>query len=85
MFMTWLAEKKQSGLEPSANAIDEAGWIFALDHSPAPARSQGNSVSVEGEEICELILIDSRASVQCALLNMAKRMVFDKQRERDIC
>ena len=33
------------GHEQSANAIEEDGWIFALDH--------------EHEELCELIMIDS--------------------------
>ena len=36
------------GREQSANAIEEDGWIFALDH--------------EHEELCELIMIDSGAS-----------------------
>ena len=37
------------GHEQSANAIEEDGWIFVLDH--------------EHEELCELIMIDSGASV----------------------
>ena len=37
------------GHEQSANAIEEEGWIFALDH--------------EHEKLCELIMIDSGASV----------------------
>ena len=37
------------GHEQSADAIEEDGWIFALDH--------------EHEELCELIMIDSGASV----------------------
>ena len=37
------------GHEQSANAIEEDGWIFASDH--------------EHEELCELIMIDSGASV----------------------
>ena len=37
------------GHEQSANAIEEDGWIFALDH--------------EHEELCELIMIDTGASV----------------------
>ena len=45
----WLAEKKTVGHEQSANSIEEDGWIFALDH--------------EHEELCELIMIDSGASV----------------------
>ena len=48
-FSGWLAEKKSVGHEQSANAIEEDGWIFALDH--------------EHEELCELIMIDSGASV----------------------
>ena len=48
-FSAWLAEKKTVGHEQSANAIEEDGWIFALDH--------------EHEELCELIMIDSGASV----------------------
>ena len=38
------------GHEQSANSIEEDGRIFALDH--------------EHEEFCELIVIDSGASVQ---------------------
>ena len=37
------------GHEQSANSIEEDGWIFALDQ--------------EHEELCELIMIDSGASV----------------------
>ena len=48
-FSAWLAEKKTVGHEQSANSIEEDGWIFALDH--------------EREELCELIMIDSGASV----------------------
>ena len=48
-FSAWLAEKKTVGQEQSANSIEEDGWIFALDH--------------EHEELCELITIDSGASV----------------------
>ena len=48
-FSAWLAEKKTVGHEQSANSIEEDGWIFALDH--------------EHEEFCELIMIDSGASV----------------------
>ena len=48
-FSAWLAEKKTVGHEQSANSIEEDGWIFALDH--------------EHEELCELIMIDSGASV----------------------
>ena len=48
-FSAWLAEKKTVGHGQSANAIEEDGWIFALDH--------------EHEESCELIMIDSDASV----------------------
>ena len=44
-----LAEKKTVGHEQSANSIEEDGWIFALDQ--------------EHEELCELIMIDSGASV----------------------
>ena len=47
-FSAWLAEKKTVGHEQSANAIEE-GWIFALDR--------------EHEELCELIIIESGASV----------------------
>ena len=47
--LAWLAEKKTVGHEQSANAIEEEGWFFALDH--------------EHEELCELIMIDSCASV----------------------
>ena len=47
-FSAWLAEKKTVGHEQSANAIEEDGWIFALDH--------------EHEELCELIMMDSGAS-----------------------
>ena len=31
-FLAWLAEKRMVGHEQSANAIEEDGWIFALDH-----------------------------------------------------
>ena len=48
-FSAWLAEKHTVGHEQSANAIEEDGWIFALDH--------------EHEELCEMIMIDSGASV----------------------
>ena len=48
-FSAWLAEKKTVGHERSANAIEEDGWIFALDH--------------EHEGLCELSMIDSGASV----------------------
>ena len=48
-FSAWLAEKKTVGHEQSANSIEEDEWIFALDH--------------EHEELCELIMIDSDASV----------------------
>ena len=48
-FSAWLAEKKTVGHEQSANSIEEDGWIFALDQ--------------EHEELCELIMIDSGASV----------------------
>ena len=44
-----VSEKRTVGHEQSANAIEEDGWIFALDH--------------EHEELCELIMIDSGASV----------------------
>ena len=33
-FSVWLAEKKQVGHEPSANAIEEAGWILILTFEP---------------------------------------------------
>ena len=49
-FSPWLAEKKTVGHEKSVNSIEEDGWIFALD--------------LEHEELCELIMIDSGASVQ---------------------
>ena len=48
-FSAWLAEKKTVGHEQSANAIEEEGWIFALDQ--------------EHEGLCELIMIDRGASV----------------------
>ena len=48
-FSAWLAEKKTVGHEQSAHSIEEDGWIFVLDH--------------EHEELCELIMIDSGASV----------------------
>ena len=48
-FSAWLAEKKTVGHEQSANSIEEDGWIFALDQ--------------EHEELCELTMIDSGASV----------------------
>ena len=48
-FSAWLAEKKSVGHEQSANAIEEDRWTFALDH--------------EHEELWELIMIDSGASV----------------------
>ena len=54
-FSAWLAEKKTVGHEQSANAIEEDGWIFALDH--------------EHEELCELIMIGSGASVHASLVN----------------
>ena len=48
-FSAWFAEKKTVGHGQSANAIVEDGWIFAVGH--------------EHEELCELIMIDSGASV----------------------
>ena len=48
-FSAWLAEKKTVGHEQSANSIEEDERILALDH--------------EHEELCELIMIDSGASV----------------------
>ena len=48
-FSTGLAEKKTVGHEQSANSIEEDGWIFALNQ--------------EHEELCELIMFDSGASV----------------------
>ena len=48
-FATWVAEKKSAGHEQSANSIEEVGWIFALEQ--------------EHEELCELIMGDSGASV----------------------
>ena len=48
-FATWVAEKKSAGHEQSANSIEEVGWIFALEQ--------------EHEELCELIMVDSGASV----------------------
>ena len=48
-FSACLAETKTVGHEQSANAIEEDGWICALDR--------------EHEELCELIMIDSGASV----------------------
>ena len=49
-FSASLAEMNTVGHDQSANAIEEDGWIFALDH--------------EHEELCELIMIDSGASVR---------------------
>ena len=43
------------GHEQSANSIEEDGWICALDH--------------EHEELCELIMIDSGASVHVCRLD----------------
>ena len=48
-FSARLAEKKTVGHEQSAKSIEEDGWIFALNQ--------------EHEELCELIMIDSGASV----------------------
>ena len=48
-FSAWFAEKKTVGPEQSANSIEEDGWIFTLNQ--------------EHEELCELIMIDSGASV----------------------
>ena len=48
-FSAWLAEKKTVGHQQSASSIEEDGWIFALNQ--------------EHEELCELIIIDSGASV----------------------
>ena len=48
-FSAWLAEKKTVGHEQSANSIEEDGWIFALNQ--------------EHEELCELIVVGSGASV----------------------
>ena len=53
-FSAWLAEKRTVGHGQSVNAIEEYGWIFALDH--------------EHEEPCELIMIDSGASVHACPL-----------------
>ena len=61
-FSAWLAEKKTVGHEQSGNFIEEDGWIFALDH--------------EHEELCELIMVDSGASVHVCPLTMAKRTDF---------
>ena len=69
-FSAWLAEKKTVAHEQSANAIEEDGWIFALSH--------------EHEELCELIMIDSRQSA-CAHLIMAKRTDFANRVKRDHC
>ena len=66
-YSIWLAEKKTAGHEPSANAVEEAGWIFALDQSPITAGSQSEIVAAGQEELCELIMIDSGASVHVCL------------------
>ena len=78
-FSAWLAEKKTVGREPSANAIEEAGWIFALEQGPNSIENQSNLAINEHEELCELIMI------ACALLSMAKRTAFANRRKRDHC
>ena len=71
-FSAWLAEKKTVVHEQSANAIEEDGWIFALDH--------------EHEELCELIMIDSVASVHvCPFDHGQKRTDFANRVKRDHC
>ena len=37
-FTAWLAEKKQTGHEPSANAIEDDGSIFCLGPKPGPSQ-----------------------------------------------
>ena len=70
-FSAWVAEKKTVGHEQSVNAIEEDGWIFALDH--------------EHEELCELVMIDSGASVHVCPLMIAKRTDFANRVKRDHC
>ena len=57
-FSAWLAEKKTVGHEQSASSTKEDGWIFALEH--------------EHEELCELIMIDSGASVHVCPLDLGQ-------------
>ena len=68
-FSAWLAEKKTMGHEQSANAIEEDGWIFALDH--------------EHEELCELIMIDSGASVHVCTADHGQENGLHKSSELD--
>ena len=58
-----LAEKKTVGHEPSANAIEEARWIFALEQGPNTIENHSSPAISEHEELCELIIIDSGVSV----------------------
>ena len=55
------------GQEQSANSIEEDGWVFALDH--------------EHEELCELIVVVSGASVHVC----PPRVDFANRVKRDHC
>ena len=59
------------GHEQSADAIEEDGWIFALDH--------------EHEELCELIMIDGRASVHACPPERGQKNDSANRRKRDHC
>ena len=63
-FPAWLADKKTVGHEQSANSIEEDGWIFELDH--------------EHEELFELIMIDSGASVHVCPLDHGQKIGLRK-------
>ena len=64
--------------EPSASAIEEAGWIFALTSEPTGGRNDG--ATREEEEFCELTVIDSEHRFMCAIEVTSKRTVCDTRR-----
>ena len=66
-FSAWQLEKKTVGHEQRANAIEEDGLIFVLDH--------------EHEELCELIMIDSGASVHVCPLDHGQEIGLRKLSE----
>ena len=84
-FSAWLAEKKTAGHEPSANAIEQARWIFVLEHSPNTIENQSKTAANEHEELCELIMIDSGESVHVCPPERGKRSAFANRRKGDHC
>ena len=82
-FSAWLAWKKQVGHEPSANAIEEAGWILALTFEPTGGRNDG--ATRDGEELCELIMMTAGHRSMSALEVTDKRMVCDTRNLENHC